>query len=468
MPEPGSTVDAVYTVLVAFFFVINTVYLVVLVFSILEIHRQKKMRITYDLDQAFRFRLLPPVSIILPAFNEEKTIEHSVRSLLFLRYPSYEVIVVNDGSSDRTLETLIGAFDLVKADYVFRKSIDTERVRGIYVSREHRNIVVVDKENGGKADALNAGINLSSYPYFCAIDADSILGQEALARLILPVINDPARTVAVGGVVKAANGSVIDKGRVLQERLPRNLLVLLQMVEYARSFFMGRIGLSALNSLLIISGAFGLFRKEDVLRVSGYRKKSMGEDMMLVVRLHRMERKERRRYRIAFVHDTVCWTEMPANLRTLRRQRVRWQMGLMESIFGNAGMFLNPRYGWVGVFAFPFYFFSEAVAPFAELLGYGLIGAGLYLGTMAPRAALSFLAVTLVYGAVHSFVALAMEQFMAGTALGFGRFLVKLLSAGLENLFYRQLNLVFRIWGVFKHLARKGEWGIMERRGFDA
>jgi cellulose synthase/poly-beta-1,6-N-acetylglucosamine synthase-like glycosyltransferase len=344
----------VLTVLMVFYFSVNTTYLFILIFSVFGIQRAKKFRFTFDLNQAFRFRLLPPVSIILPAYNEEKTIVESVRSILFVRYPQYELLVVNDGSKDDTLKTLVEAFNLIKTDYVFRRSIDTAKVRNIYISREFKNIVVIDKENGGKADALNAGINVSRYPYFCAVDADTILGEDALAKLILPFVNDPDRTIAVGGIVRPANGAQISMGRLLAERLTTNILVIIQSLEYARAFFLGRLGLASINSLLIISGAFGIFKKEDVLRVNGYKKKSMGEDMMLVVKLHKLMRREKKKYRVTFVTDTVCWTEIPSTFRVLARQRVRWQMGLMESIFENGDMIMNPRYGVIGLFSMPF------------------------------------------------------------------------------------------------------------------
>jgi len=260
--------DTLYKLLIGimvFFFSVNTVYMIVLLLSIYELQKSRKLRFTFDLDQAFKFRLLPPVSILLPAYNEEKTIVESVRSLLFVRYPEYEILIINDGSKDQTLQILIDAFGLIKTDYVFRRSVETADVRGIYTSKENSRIVVIDKENGGKADALNAGINVSRYPYFCAVDADTILGEDALTKLIIPFINDPERTVAVGGIVKSANGAVIQMGRLLKEKLVCNIIVILQSIEYARAFFMGRLGLAAANSLLIISGAFGLFRKEDVL-----------------------------------------------------------------------------------------------------------------------------------------------------------------------------------------------------------
>ncbi|MCK5093169.1 MAG: glycosyltransferase family 2 protein [Spirochaetes bacterium] len=350
---------AVITFVVLYFFLLNTIYLFILFLSITEINRSKKSRFAFDLDQAFKFRLLPPVSIILPAYNEEKTIVESIRSLLFVRYPQYELLIVNDGSKDNTLEVLKDSFSLLKTDYIFRKVINTEEIRGIYTSKEYKNIVVIDKENGGKADALNAGINVSHYPYFCAVDADTILGEDSLAKLILPFINDPERTTAVGGVVKAANGSDIKMGRLLNEKITKNILVVIQSIEYARAFFMGRLGLSVINSLLIISGAFGLFKKEDVLNVEGYRKKSLGEDMMLVVKLHKLKRREKKKYKVTFVSDTVCWTEIPSTVKILKNQRVCWQMGLIESIVDNRDMIFNPKYGMIGVFSFPFHLFSD-------------------------------------------------------------------------------------------------------------
>jgi len=466
MVDLNLILNVIFVFIVLYYFTINTIYLIVLFLSILQINRMKKHRYTFNLDQAFRFRLLPPVTIILPAYNEEKTIVESVTSLLFIKYPSYELLVVNDGSKDGTMQVLIDSFNLVRTDYVYRSSIDTEQVQGIYISREHRSLVVIDKENGGKADALNAGINISRYPYFCAIDADSILGEDALARLILPFLHDPVRTTAVGGIVKAANGADIEKGRLIRERLTRNPLVNFQSVEYSRSFFMGRMGLSMLNSLLIISGAFGLFHKEDVLKVHGYRRKSLGEDMLLVVSLHKQKLRERKPYRICFLHDTVCWTEIPSDLNTLKKQRIRWQMGLMESITENRDMFLNPRYRAVGLFSIPFYFFSEIIPPFLEFIGYGVIGLGLYMGALHPQSIVHFFFVSWVYSAIHSFVGLATEHFMVATSFKLHHFLFKLFTSLLENIFYRQINLVYRVVGVFKFFSNKREWGEMERRGF--
>ncbi len=449
-----------------FFFLLNTIYLLILLIAIISLNRKKRLHFAFDMTQAFKFRLLPPISVILPAYNEEKNITQSVKSLLSISYPEYELIVVNDGSKDRTLDVLKDEFNLKRTDFVFRKSIPTEDVKDIYISDSYKNLIVIDKVNGGKADALNTGINVSNYPYFCAIDADSVLGEDALVKLIHPFIDDPERTVAVGGVVRAANGCTFYQGRILRESLPKNILVLFQTIEYARAFFMGRLGLAAINSLLIISGAFGLFKKEDVIKVKGYKKHSLGEDMMLVMKLHKLKRKEKKRYRISFVPDTVCWTEMPSKLKILKKQRVRWQMGLLESISDNIDMFLNPKYGIVGLFAIPFYFVSEVIPPFIEFATYIVVGISLYIGILPISFIYYFLLITWAYGAILSLIAILMEHYSLSAPANFKFVIPKFFVSFLENFFYRQANLIYKIIGVFKYLAKKREWGEMERQGF--
>ena len=452
--------------LLFWFFSLNTLYLIILILSIFEINKTKKNRYMYDINQVFRYKLLPPISIILPAYNEEKTIVESVYSLLFLHYPLYELIVVNDGSKDDTLKILKKSFDLLKTDYVFRRAIPTEPVIDIYVSRTFKNLIVVDKKNGGKADALNVGINISRFPYFCAIDADTILGEDALSKLIRPFIHAPEKTIAVGGVIKAANNAEIQRGRLIKEGLPRNILVLLQTVEYARAFFMGRMGLSTLNSLLIISGAFGLFRKEDVLEAGGYKRGSLGEDMMLVVKLHKIKKEKKEKYRVSFVPDTVSWTEIPSTFKVLRRQRIRWQVGLLESLFENRKMFFNPRYGKIGLFAFPFYFFSEVVSPFLEIFGYGILAYGILINQFFLPHIISFIVLTYGYGLLHSAIGLVLEYYALGKGIPVKNLLIRTLSTLIEPFFYRQINIAYKLAGIFKFFSKKREWGAMERIGF--
>src|SRR6185369_10958297 len=272
----------------------------------------------------------PKISVLVPAYNEEANIAASIRSLLQLDYPDYEVVVINDGSRDRTLDVLREEFALQEFPEAFLVRLQTRPVRGLYRSLVHPQLRVIDKVNGGKADALNAGINGARFPLFCGVDADSILQQDSLRLVARPFLEDPS-TVACGGTIRIANGCQMSGGALVRAGVPRSYLALCQTVEYLRAFLFGRAGWSPLNALLIISGAFGLFDKEVVVQVGGYRTDSIGEDMELVVRLHRILRKRRQKYRIALVPDPVCWTEAPEDLQTLKNQRVRWQRGLSDS-----------------------------------------------------------------------------------------------------------------------------------------
>ncbi len=274
-------------------------------------------------EEAFASPLTPPVSVLLPAFNEEAGIVESVRSLLALRYPEHEVIVVDDGSTDRTLARLGEAFDLAPVRKALRSDLPCAPVSATYVSRRHPELVVIAKENGGKADALNSALNAARYPYFCAIDADAMIEADALLSVAKPFLDDPNTVAATGGIVRIANGCRVEHGRVTEVRLPRSRLATFQVIEYFRAFLVGRIGWSELDSLLIISGAFGLFRRSLVVACGGYSTDTVGEDVELVVRLHRYLRERHEDYRIEFIPDPVCWTEVPEDVRTLARQRRR-------------------------------------------------------------------------------------------------------------------------------------------------
>ncbi|HZN97815.1 MAG TPA: glycosyltransferase family 2 protein, partial [Gemmatimonadales bacterium] len=359
--------------ILVFFFAINSYYLVLTLAGFWRTLKVFKEVRRPDQRRLLRSPLTPPVSVLAPAFNEEANVVENVRSLLMLDYPLYEVILVNDGSRDRTLGRLIDAFDLRKSGRTFEQALPNRPIRGVYESPTYPNLVVVDKVNGGKADALNAGLNLSLYPIFCAIDADSILEPDALLRLVRPFVDAPGVTIAAGGVVRVANGCGIHGGRVHQVRLPRPPLPLIQIVEYLRAFLFGRMGWSAGNSLLVISGAFGLFDKRAAIQAGGYATDTVGEDMELVVRMHRNRRERRLPYRIGFVPDPICWTEVPEKFRTLRRQRTRWQRGLIDTLLRHRGMMGRPRYGNVGMIALPGFLVFEMVSPLVEMSGYLLL-----------------------------------------------------------------------------------------------
>jgi len=451
-----------------FFFAINTYYLVLTVagfWRTLQVFKQVRRP---DQRRLLRSPLTPPISVLAPAFNEEANVVENVRSLLMLDYPLFEVILVNDGSSDRTLGHLVDAFDLRRSARSFERSVSSQPIRGIYDSPTYPNLVVVDKENGGKADALNAGLNLSLYPLFCAIDADSILEPDALLRLVRPFVDAPGITIAAGGVVRVANGCDIHGGRVHKVRLPRRPLPLIQIVEYLRAFLFGRMGWSTGNSLLVISGAFGLFDKRAAVLAGGYATDSVGEDMELVVRMHRYRRERRQPYRIGFVPDPVCWTEVPVSFRVLRRQRTRWQRGLIDTLVRHRGMIGRPRYGSVGMVALPGFVIFEMLSPLVELSGYLLLPAMWALGLLNPAGAWMFFVLAIMYMVLVSTLAVLLEDIAFrryASVLDLGRLLI---GAVLENFGFRQLTVWWRVRAFWEYLRGDLSWGEMERKGVGA
>jgi cellulose synthase/poly-beta-1,6-N-acetylglucosamine synthase-like glycosyltransferase len=408
----------------------------------------------------------PPIALLAPAFNEALTIAQSVRSLLSLQYPNFEVIVINDGSKDDTLKVLIEAFDLQPIQRHYEIGIEHQPIRGLYGAAHQPRLIVVDKENGGKADALNAGINVSRAPIFCSMDADSLLEPDALLRAVQPFVEDPERTVAVGGTVRIANGCVIADGRVVEVRAPRNPLALLQTVEYLRAFLMARLAWSRINALTIISGAFGLFRRARVIEVGGYTHGTVGEDMELVVKLHRLMRDKGLPYRIAFVPEPVCWTEAPEDLRVLGRQRSRWHRGALETFERHWRMMLTPRYGRVGVVGFGYILLVDVLGPVVEMLGYVLIPAFWAMGLLSVEYLLAFLAVSFTFGVVISVGALALEESELRRFPRARDLVLLTFVAVLENFGYRQLNNLWRLRGVWQYFRRSQSWGTMTRKGF--
>lgn len=406
----------------------------------------------------------PPITIVIAAFNEEKTIIASVRSMLQVRYPTFEVIVVNDGSRDATLAELVMAFELKPFPRAYEVRLATGVVRGMYFSVSVPGLLVIDKVNGGKADAINCGINASRYPLFCCVDADSMLERDSLLRVVQPYLADPL-TVACGGIVRLANGSEFHAGNLVRTRLPGSWLARFQTVEYLRGFLFGRMGWSASNGLLIIPGAFGLLHKETVIEAGGYRRETVGEDMELIVRMHRMLQRIRRPYRISFVADPICWTQAPEDRRTLANQRIRWQRGLSESLWLNRRLLMSWPPSVAGWVAFPYFLVFEWAAPMVEFLGYVVICLLLYTHGLGEHTALLFLAVALGFGVLLSALALLLEE-MSSHVFPNKRDLLTLFLFGiLENFGYRQMNVLWRLTGTWQWLrGKQGGWGRMKRQ----
>lgn len=462
---PGDFILYVNYFVLGYFLVINAVYLTLYVISFAEIADYVKRDAFSGLSELFSSNYAPPATVVVPAYNEEATITDSVRSFLTLRYPMHEVVVVNDGSSDDTLDVLIREFGLLESDQPVRRQLETAPIRGVYTSPTER-LVVVDKENGGKSDALNAGICAAGYPLVCCMDADIILEEDALLRVARPLIEE-GRVAAVGGIVRVANGSRFEKGRIIEPRTPREALPNFQIVEYLRAFIAVRTAWSRLNALLIISGAFGMFRRRDVIAAGGYAGDTVGEDMELVTRMHRVLRENDREYRISFVPDPVAWTEVPDTIRVLRRQRDRWHRGLIDTLFRHRVMLFNPRYGAVGLLGMPYFFLFEFLGPVIELAGYAAFVAGLALGVTNLSFAVAFFVAAVGLGILLSTAAVFLEELRLERYPRW-RDLAKLTVYGvLENFGYRQINTLWRALAIVSFLRRSTEWGAMERKGFD-
>ena len=451
---------------------VNGTSLLLLFFSLQAIRKQADAWNTKKRSLLFRPRMLPGITIIAPAYQEESTIIESTRSLLNLHYPNYELIVVNDGSNDNTLNQLIEHFQLEKIDRFVPQRLKTQPIRGLYASKSIPKLLVVDKANGGKADALNVGINLSGKEFFCGIDADCLLEKDSLIKLASTILDAPEEPVAVGGNIFPVNGCSVDRGELTHIGLPASHLARFQTIEYLRAFMAGRLGWAHINSLLIISGAFGLFNKDRVVEIGGYltsserhKKDTVGEDMELVVRLRRHMCEQNKPHSILYAFNANCWTEVPEPLSILHRQRDRWQRGLIDILFFHRKLLLNPRYGRLGMVALPYFFLFEMFGPFLEVQGYIMVVAAACLGLLNLPLALLLLATSILLGvlvSVFSLVIVSRENDYFP-----GPYMAKLLGyAILENFWFRQLANFWRVTGYLNTLRQQNGWGKMERQGF--
>jgi cellulose synthase/poly-beta-1,6-N-acetylglucosamine synthase-like glycosyltransferase len=449
----------------AYFLTINTLYLVFSIVAFFSLMQHRRRWTSRALDVVMRSPATQAISVIAPAYNEEATIEQSLRSLLLLNYPKFEVVVVNDGSKDGTVQKMVEAFGLMQAPVVYQQPIGTKPVKALYRSLDNPDLVVIDKMNGGKADAINAGINAARHPLVCVIDADSILEPEALLRAAMPFVESP-HTLATGGIIRIVNDCRVESGRVTEIDMPKSWLVRFQVVEYLRAFLSGRVAMSAANALLIISGAFGLFKRDAVIEVGGFRHDTIGEDMEIVARLHRRWRDTNRPYRIVFQPDPVCWTEAPENLKILSSQRNRWQRGTCQVLSYHLPMLMNPRYGSVGLFAMPYFLIFEALGPLIEASGYIVTAIAVGFGLLDVVFAELLFLCAVVFGALISLTSVLLEE-MSFRRYPKVRHLLLLAAIGvIENFGYRQLTTWWRLKGVIDFFRNKQGWGVMTRKGF--
>lgn len=453
---------------------INLIYLALLFFSYISANKQNRLWGLKSITMLFKKKILPSISIIAPAYNESKTIIESANSLLNLRYPDYELIIVNDGSKDNTLEVLINGFELTRVNYLYSQRIETKAVRGVYVNRSIPKLVVVDKENGGKADSLNVGINTSNKEYFCGIDADSLLEDDALLKLVALTIDEETDMPALGGNICTINGCSVERGVITEVRVPKSRLARLQTIEYNRAFMAGRLGWAYLKSLLIISGAFGLFKKERVIEAGGYltssgkyQKDTVGEDMELVVRLSRLMHEKRQNFQIGYAFNANCWTEVPEDIKSLKSQRLRWHRGLIDILSFHKGMLFNPRYGRTGTVALPYFLIFEVIGPLIEIQGYAMIVLAYFLGILSLHIALLLFISTILAGLLISVSSLLIAE-KDVKYLRYRDIAVLIVYAVLENFGPRQMFSLWRVGGFISMLKNSQGWGKLERKGFTA
>jgi len=448
----------------AYFVALGVFYLVLYVSAALEMRRYLRDVRAEKYREILSSEIAPSISMLVPAHNEEPSIKESVRALLTLAYPQLEIVVVDDGSTDETLSTLTSTFDLLPTQPIYDRRIATKRVQAIYRSQTFPNLLVVSKEKGGKADSLNAALNISSGELVCAIDADTILDPDGLRRLVRPFIRSHD-VVAAGATIRVANGCTVTKGRLASERGPHRPLAGIQAVEYLRAFLFGRPGWNRLGGNLLISGAFGLFRRQNLLDTNGY-VKSVGEDMELVVRLRRHAYETGQPGRIEFVPDPVAWTETPTSFKELSQQRERWHRGFSDVLWRHRRVLLNPRYGVLGMAVFPAFVLFEWMAPIIEATGLVLVTLGLILGQVTATFAILFFSLACGLGILLSMLALLLEE------LSFRRYgrvrdrALLVVWAVLENLGYRQLTVWWRLRGIASYIRGKKSWGKMRRKGF--
>ena len=444
----------------------NLAYLMMLMIALKTSATHQRRLQSYRLNWLKETPMAPPITIIAPAHNEERSIRVAVRNLLELDYPELEIIVVNDGSEDRTFEELREEFRLRPVRAVYVPEVKSAPLRGLYRSDVDAKLLVLDKEAGGsKADAVNAGLNAATSPYVCIVDADSVLERDALLRIMVPVLADPKRVVAVGGIVRVLNGSEIEKGQLQRVRLPHKSLEAIQVIEYLRAFLIGREAWAQGNMLTIISGAFGLFRTDLVRAIAGYRPSSIGEDLDLVARLHRHLREKKADYEIRFVPDPMCWTEVPSDLRSLGRQRARWQKGLLDVLWLNRNMLFRPRYGRIGWFALPYLWLFELFAPIVEVAGISTIVLAACLGVLSREFFLQFMIFGYAFATVISIGSVLQEE-ITYKRYNDWKDVVRLVSyCFLEHFPYRQLHMFWRVQGLWQYLRGDHVWKPLKRKG---
>jgi cellulose synthase/poly-beta-1,6-N-acetylglucosamine synthase-like glycosyltransferase len=447
------------------------IYALLAILSLTAVRRFNKLDGHIDYTLLLNSQHTPGISVIAPAFNEALTIIENVHSLLNLNYPNYEVIIVNDGSTDDSLEKMIAEFDLAEVDFAYNERLKTKPVKRIFRSTNtaYSKLLVVDKINGkAKADASNAGINVSSFDYFLCTDVDSILDRNTIMKLIKPVMDESQkRVIAIGATLRMANSCIIEQGYMQRVVVPKQLLPRFQEIEYIRSFVMGKMGWSVINCVPNVSGGLGLFDKEIAINAGGYDPLSFGEDMELVIRMMTYCVNYQIDYAIRYIPITLCWTEGPATLKVYGRQRSRWARGLAQLMFAHRKLIFNPRYGRLGLIVMPYNFIFELMAPIVEALGIIYYIVIIILNAINWEYAWVLLVFVYTYAVMISTLSILWDQLTYHTYKTWREILTLCVTAFFEMVAYHPLIVFYSIKGYFNFIAnRKHSWGNMQRQGF--
>jgi len=468
----ASLVELLNMLFLVYASILFTIYILTAALSVSELKKYINKNRYVDYKSMLSFQKLPSVSIIAPAYNEEKTIIENIKCLLTIQYQNFEIIVVNDGSKDNSLSKIIEYFDLIKVNKAYEQVLVCAQIRGIYKSTNsaYSHLVIVDKENGGKADALNAGINVSQNDLFLALDVDCIIEPDALLKMVKPFLDDSKHVViASGGVVRIANSCDVADGKIMKVNYAHNFWAKFQVLEYFRAFTMGRMAWSKLNGLLIISGAFGLFDRKRVVKVGGYDKTTVGEDLELVVRLRRyMHEVEKQKYRVAFIPDPLCWTEVPESYKILSRQRNRWTRGGIDTILKHKKMLFNPKYGLIGMVSFPYWVFFEWLAPIIEFIGIIYFIFIVLFDLLNMQVFIILLLFVFSFAVMYSLFAVFFEAYTYNKYQGISYIIQVFVFMLLEMIIYQPLNMFFSLSGNYDFFFKKNKkgWGDMTRTGF--
>lgn len=442
-------------------------YFALAIVSAFEMRYYMKKNSFIDYRTILSSHLQPSISLIAPAYNEGANIVENVRSLLSIHYGNYEVIIVNDGSKDDSIAVLVQHYELEKVDYAINEQLHTKPVRGVYKSKNSAfsKLLVVDKENGGKADALNVGLNISQSDLVACIDVDCVIEQDALVKMVKPFIEEETRVIATGGVVRIANSCEIENGKLIKVNLPDELLPRIQVIEYIRAFLMGRMAWSKLNGLLLISGAFGLFDRDIAIKSGGYNHKTVGEDMELVVRMRIWCHENELKYRVVYIPDPLCWTEAPNNTKILGRQRNRWARGTAETLWFHRKIFLNPKYGKLGILSYPFWLLYEWLAPFIEFFGVLFYIILAILGFSTWQFFIMIISLIYAFAVMMSVSAILFEE-MSYHQYKNKRDMFRMMATALiEPIFYHPMTVKWSLEGNIDLITGKKNWGEMTRQG---